>query len=517
MDPRAQLIQTLDRLAAVDLAAAVACARLNDALIDAEVIQATQQRAFAAGAFASGSTPDPGALDRKIDVFMGAMGIHGGGGGGTPSYQMPYRDPNAMLYGLVYSACLIAVQARSGVPPQTPPLLVQYAADLVAGRLSAAQCIQLLIAVSPPAEAQYYQQLAAFPAFADIVVPIVRAMAAGVAPIGALALLYPNAQIVRPAPVAPVVSTTPAAVAPGPARDASLVDTLLHRAGNSNDPHAAEALLVQALTAASHTTTPDDDIAVLQQIVRMVEHLPLQEATVRRAADVTLALAQQPTRRDEVARLLAWVIRAVVAKKLLAALADPIVARSKELLGGKLEVVARIDLAGALADFQIRLGRAGDADATLRAAEGSATDPAAQIELLLVRADLLSAAENRRGAVELLGGYYDAHPGLPVSLARRLLEKLLVVWPRGTAVAPRVDQYLSYGPGSSELEKVGILTIAMSALVATKDPADRTRGLALADQINLERARTGLSPSLLGMFDLATRDLRQLIAELERA
>jgi hypothetical protein len=170
--------------------------------------------------------------------------------------------------------------------------------------------------------------------------------------------------------------------------DASPVEVLLAHAQQAT-PEAADALFQQAIAAAMKTVTIDDDIAVMQQLVRSTKRVALSDSLLAAVTAMIVPLARQPARRDEIAHLFAWALLAVNRKGLTKEIGRGLVDTSRAILGDPLGEVAHVNLAVATAQALVLLAEPRpDAEQLLDTAARRTTD-----------AGLLDAIEQTRRLV----------------------------------------------------------------------------------------------------------------------
>lgn len=379
-DPRVELLNRIDAAVIVmDFVSAAALARLNYQLIDNELLQ------FAANRVAQ---LQPAARDRTAELrqkvadarYNHVVGQAAIAIGDRPSQYMVNTSSSAyqaqaanqqqfQLAQLVQQMLTRAAVLQGRPDPEVAPALAARASDVLNNRLSLQQIIQLVLDVTPPDQRGMILASAQTPLAAQLFPPLVRGSAVWAVSLEELAALAPELAIVpRVAPPPP-----PVAAQPPNAFTATLVETLLAQAMAADAAHA-DALYIAALDAAEKTPSVNDDIVVLQQIIKANgSHAP-SEVVVRRMAALLAHVAPTVGARDDLARIISFVVGAAFADKVETAVGEQLVVAARAMLNGGLETHVDVALSLRTADLCAALGKPADALTVLANVQARTTD-----------------------------------------------------------------------------------------------------------------------------------------------
>ncbi len=370
MDPRLDLVNRMDQAAAsVEVVRLVALGRLNWRLIDQEMLAATAQRVavlqqqqqisnqqmqlsrarqqmrddahnwnVGQAAIAIGANPSE---------FM--VNSSGSGGGGAPM-----QDPRIQIFTSVHQLLLQASSLRGAPDPQVAPGIATRASDVLNGRMELSAAIKLAVEAMPPAQRTMVKMLAAVPFLGTKVLgPIVRASAAAALPLDELYRMVPDALLPGQPPPVQAQPAAGAVVATAPAMMSALFASAMSTSSENTD-----AAFIAAIDAAERTATIDDDISVLQELSRASGNRLPSEPVARRAEVLVSSMAQRTERRDDVAQLVAWIARVIVARGLATELSARLLKSAGAILQQRqIGDAARVTLTAATCELFVAIGK----------------------------------------------------------------------------------------------------------------------------------------------------------------
>jgi len=271
----------------------------------------------------------------------------GWGGGGAPA-----QDPRIQIFASVHQVLLQASSLRGSPDPQVPPAIATRASDILNGRTDLKSAIKLVVEALPPGQRTMVKVLSSVPFVGQAVLgPVVRASAAGAVPLDDLYRLVPDALL--PGQPSPTQEHPGGAVVTGPAIVRSLFTSALATSGENSD-----AAFIAAIDAAERTPTIDDDIYVLQELSRVSGNQPPSEPVLRRAEALVSSMAERTERRDDVAHLLAWIARVVVARGLATELSQRVLKSAQAVLLRPPGDEAAVTLTAATCEVFVAIGKA---------------------------------------------------------------------------------------------------------------------------------------------------------------
>jgi CHAT domain-containing protein len=368
MDPRLELVNRMDQAAAsADVVRLVALGRLNWRLVDQQVLAMTaqrvavlQQQQHASNQQMQVDRARQQLEDSRFNYSIGSAAVaigddpskymvnsSSGGGGGAAA-----QDPRIQIYASVHQMLLQTASLRGAPDPQVSPGIATRASDILNGRIDLKDAIKLAVDALPSEQRTMVKVLAAVPFMGKAILgPIVRASAAGAVSLDELYRLVPDALLPgQPPPVQAQPAAPPVATAP------SVMSALFTNAMSTNGENT-DAAFIAAIDAAEKTSTIDDDIVVLQQLSRASGNLAPSEPVVRRAEALVSSMAQRTERRDEVAQLLAWVARVIIARGLTGELSQRVLKSAQAVLQRPLGDDAAVTLTAATCEVFVAIGK----------------------------------------------------------------------------------------------------------------------------------------------------------------
>lgn len=195
------------------------------------------------------------------------------------------------------------------------------------------------------------------------------------------------------------------------------------------DPRREEELLVKALDMAVQSPEPDDDLETLGKILGLAERFRLSPYSIRRCADTLHALVQRGHHGKEVVARVVELTPLIAGRELRRELAQPIIDITTTLLKIPVTQPMRQALATSGARALLWAGKLEEADEVLEHAVGGQDDPVANLEIAMLKADILKQEKRPDQACDVLldglekNRQLDARGRLPV------LKKVLSMWP----------------------------------------------------------------------------------------
>ncbi|MFC1482377.1 hypothetical protein ACFL51_01075 [Myxococcota bacterium] len=283
------------------------------------------------------------------------------------------------------------------------------------------------------------------------------------------------------------------------------------------DPAREEELLIHALDLAEQSPEPDDDIEVLQRILRLAERFPVSPEALKRCSDAVDSLVVNGHVSQAVARCLTALADVIQRQGLMEELGQIVVAAGSRLLEEALDSELQLALKTAVAQAWLGLGRNERARALLKEVDEARLSPQDRLNVALMTADSLqSKSDADRAADVLITALQEASSENPASRLPTL-QKLMAVWPESRSndeLLPFVDELLETARTLKEPRRTLCLVGTALRLWPSGRKVHALRAWSMIDEERIRRETPPMmAEKVLGVIERAKQKLDTSQAE----